>query len=149
MATLDTLRDDMKSAMRGGDKFRLGVIRLVMAAVKQREVDERISLEEADVRALIEKMIKQRRDAITQFSEGGREDLADKERNEVEILEGYLPKAMSAEEIEALVAAAVEATGAASMRDMGRVMGEVKSRATGRLDMAVASDLVKRRLSGG
>lgn len=149
MTMLDTLRDDMKTAMRAGDKHRLGVIRLVLAAVKQREVDERTTLDDGAVQALIEKMIKQRRDSIEQFSAGDREDLADKERSEITVLESYLPEALDEAQIDALVAAAVESTGAASMRDMGRVMGEVKSKASGRFDMALASALVKRRLSGG
>jgi uncharacterized protein YqeY len=149
MTMLDTLRDDMKTAMRAGDKERLGVIRLVLAAVKQREVDDRTTLDDGAVRALIEKMIKQRRDSIEQFSAGGRDDLAEKERSEVTVLESYLPEALDEAQIDALVAAAVASTGAASMRDMGRVMGEVKSKASGRLDMALASELVKRRLSGG
>jgi uncharacterized protein YqeY len=149
MSMLDTLRDDMKTAMRAGDKERLGVIRLVLAAVKQREVDDRTTLDDGAVQALIEKMIKQRRDSIEQFSAGGRDDLAEKERSEVTVLESYLPEALDEAQIDALVAAAVASTGAASMRDMGRVMGEVKSKASGRLDMALASELVKRRLSGG
>jgi uncharacterized protein YqeY len=148
VSTLERLRDDMKAAMRAGDKARLGVIRMVLAAVKQREVDERIALDESNVLALIEKMIKQRRDAIEQFRAGGRDDLADKESGEIDVLEDYLPQAMSAAEIEALVAEAVTALGASSMRDMGRVMAEVKTRASGRLDMGLASQLVKQRLSG-
>ncbi len=147
--TLAKLKDDMKSAMRAKESFRLGVIRLVLAAVKQREVDERIELDEPATLALIEKMIKQRRDAAEQFTQGGRADLADKETAEIAVLEGYLPKAMSEAEIEALVEQAVADTGASSMRDMGKVMGVVKSAATGRLDMGLASKLVKARLGAG
>jgi uncharacterized protein YqeY len=114
----------MKAAMRGGEKARLGVIRMIMAAIKQRL------------------------DSIEQFRAGSREDLAEREQAEVEVLEAYLPRALTADEIESLVTEAVAATGASSMRDMGRVMGEVKARATGRLDMAKASELVKARLGG-
>lgn len=146
MSTLETLREDMKTAMRGGDRERLGVIRMIMAAVKQREVDERTALGEDDVQAIIEKMIKQRRDAIEQFRSGGREDLAAKEESEVQVLEGYLPAPLSEEEIAALVTQAIETTGAGSMRDMGRVMGEIKARASGRIDMSRVSELVKARL---
>lgn len=145
--TLTRLKDDMKAAMRGGEKFRLGVIRMVLAAVKQREVDDREAPDEAAVQALLEKMIKQRRDAIEQFAQGGRDDLADRERDEVAVLEAYLPQALTREEIEALVNAAIVATGATGMRDMGKVMAQVKANATGRLDMAVASDIVKARLT--
>lgn len=145
--TLSRLRDDMKTAMRGGEKFRLGVIRMVLAAVKQREVDERVSVDEPGVQAIIEKMIKQRADAVDQFTQGGRDDLAQKERDEIAVLEGYLPQALSAAEIEALVEQAIATTGASGMRDMGRVMSQVKADATGRLDMAAASEIVKRRLN--
>lgn len=147
--TLAQLKDDMKSAMRAKETFRLGVIRMVLAAVKQREVDERIELDEAATLAIVEKMIKQRKDAVEQFTKGDRPDLAEKESAEIAVLEGYLPQAMSEADIQALVEKAVGDTGASSMKDMGKVMGIVKSNATGRLDMGLASKLVKARLSAG
>ncbi|MEO0425229.1 MAG: GatB/YqeY domain-containing protein [Pseudomonadota bacterium] len=147
--TLAQLKDDMKAAMRAKESFRLGVIRMVLAAVKQREVDERIELDEAATLAIVEKMIKQRKDAVEQFTKGDRPDLAEKETAEIAVLEGYLPQAMSEADIQALVEQAVGDTGASSMKDMGKVMGIVKSNATGRLDMGLASKLVKARLSAG
>ncbi|MEM9386526.1 MAG: GatB/YqeY domain-containing protein [Pseudomonadota bacterium] len=145
--TLAQLKDDMKSAMRAKETFRLGVIRMVLAAVKQREVDERIELDEPATLAIVEKMIKQRKDAAEQFTQGDRPDLAEKETAEIAVLEGYLPQAMSEADIQALVEQAVSDTGASSMKDMGKVMGIVKSKATGRLDMGLASKLVKACLS--
>jgi hypothetical protein len=142
------LTDDMKSAMKGGDKARLGVIRLINAAIKQREVDERTELDDAQVLAVLEKMVKQRRDSITQYESAGREDLAAVERFELEVCQGYLPEALSEGEITALIDEAVAATGATSMRDMGKLMGVLKPKLQGRADMGEVSNRVKARLGG-
>ena len=141
------LTDDMKNAMRAGDKQRLGVIRLILAAVKQREVDERIELDDTQVLAVLEKMLKQRRDSITQYDAANRTDLADIERTEVDVIGTYLPAALSSEEIAGLLDAAITESGATSARDMGKVMAILKNRAAGRADMAALSQLVKSRLS--
>ena len=140
------LVDDMKTAMKAGDKRRLGIIRLVNAAIKQREVDERIELDDTQVLAVLDKMVKQRRDSIAQFSKANREDLAEQERYEVGICQEYLPDAMSEDEVAALVEEAVAASGAASMKDMGKVMGILKPKVQGRADMGAISALVKERL---
>ena len=140
------LTDDMKAAMKGGDKARLAVIRLINAAIKQREVDERIELSDEQVLAVLDKMVKQRRDSIKQYSDAGRTDLAEAEQAEVEIIQGYLPAALSEEEIAAIVEQAIADTGASSMADMGTVMGKVKPQVQGRADMGAVSGLVKARL---
>ena len=140
------LTDDMKAAMKGGDKERLAVIRLVNAAIKQREVDERIQLDDAQVLTVLEKMIKQRREAIAQFETGGRADLAAKELAEVALLQTYMPEPLSQAEVEGLVAAAIAETGAASVKDMGKVMALVKTRAAGRADMSAVSAIIKSKL---
>jgi uncharacterized protein len=142
------LTDDMKAAMKAGAKERLGTIRLVNAAIKQREVDERIELDDTQVLAVLEKMVKQRRDSISQFEAAGREDLAAKERAEIDVIQGYLPEALSDDEIEALINAAVAETGAASMRDMGSLMGVLRPQLQGRADMGAVSQRVKARLAG-
>ena len=142
------LQDEMKAAMKAGDKRRLGVIRLINAAIKQREVDERIELDDSQVLAVLDKMVKQRRDSIAQYTDAGRHDLVEQERFEVEICQTYLPEAMSDEEIATAVQEAVTATGAASMKDMGKVMGVVKPKVQGRADMGAVSALVKQRLGG-
>ncbi|HET8764822.1 MAG TPA: GatB/YqeY domain-containing protein, partial [Rhodanobacter sp.] len=136
MTLKQQLTEDMKTALRGGDKQRLGVIRLVLAALKQREVDERIVLDDAQVIAVLEKMLKQRRDSISQYDAAHRSDLADAERAEMTVIEAYLPKPLDAAEVDAIIAAAVQSTGATSMRDMGKVMAVVKEQAAGRADMA-------------
>jgi uncharacterized protein len=141
------LKDDMKEAMRSGDKARLGVIRMALAAIQQREVDERIELDDAAVLGVIEKMIKQRRESVEQFRAGAREDLAAKEAAEIELLATYLPEPLSEAELAALIDAAIAATGAASMKDMGRVMAQLRAQAQGRADMAALSGQVKARLS--
>ena len=148
MTLKQQLTDDMKAAMRGGDKHRLGVIRLVLAAIKQREVDERIELDDAQVLAVLEKMLKQRRDSVSQYTAAGREDLADVERAEMTVIEAYLPAQLDAAELDALIAAAIVATGASSPRDMGKVMAAVKEKAPGRADMAQVSALIKAKLTG-
>ena len=148
MSLKQQLTEDMKTAMRGGDKHRLGVIRLILAAVKQREVDERIELDDPQTLAVLEKMLKQRRDSITQYDAANRRDLADVERAEVTVIEAYLPAKLNEAEIDALVADAIAATGASSARDMGKVVAAVKEKAAGRADMAVVSARVKARLAG-
>jgi len=140
------LIDDMKAAMKAGDKRRLGVIRLINAAIKQREVDERVELDDTQVLAVLDKMLKQRRDSISQYEEAGREDLAAQERYEVGICQEYMPEALGEDEIAALVDEAIAAVGAASMRDMGKVMGIVKPKVQGRADMGAVSAMVKQRL---
>jgi uncharacterized protein YqeY len=140
------IQSDMKTAMKAGDKTRLGVIRLILAAVKQREVDERIELDDSQVLAVLDKMVKQRRDSIEQFSAAGRQDLVDVERFEVEVIQGYLPAALTEAEIADLVESAVGESGAAAMSDMGKVMAILRPQVQGRADMGAVSALVKRRL---
>jgi uncharacterized protein YqeY len=147
MSLKERITEDMKSAMRSGEKERLGQIRMLQAAIKQREVDERIVLDDAQVTAVLEKMIKQRREAITQFEAGGRADLAAKEITEIALLQGYLPEQLAPAELEALVAAAIAESGAVTVKDMGKVMALVKARAAGRADMGVASVLIKSKLA--
>lgn len=147
MSLKEQITEDMKAAMRAKDSVKLGTIRLLTAAMKQKEVDERIELTDAHVIAIIEKMVKQRKDSITQFEAGGRQDLADAEKAELVILSAYLPAAMSEEEIAAEVAAAVAATGAAGPQDMGKMMGVLKPKLAGRADMTAVSALVKAALS--
>ncbi|WP_423198048.1 MULTISPECIES: GatB/YqeY domain-containing protein [unclassified Cupriavidus] len=142
------INDDMKAAMRARETERLGTIRLLLAAIKQREVDERIELDDAAVTAVVEKLIKQRRDSISQFEQAGRQDLADKEKAEVEVLKVYMPAALSEAEVAAEVQKAVTETGAAGPQDMGKVMGVLKGRLAGRADMTAVSGLVKAALSG-
>jgi uncharacterized protein YqeY len=138
----------MKTAMRGGDKDRLGVIRLILAAIKQREVDERIELDDVQTLTVLEKMVKQRKDSITQFEAASRQDLADIEKAEMKVIEVYLPAKLSDEEIDALITAAIAETGASSARDMGKVVAAVKEKAAGRADMGVVSGRIKARLAG-
>jgi uncharacterized protein YqeY len=140
------LRDDMKQAMRSGDKARLGVVRMALAAIQQREVDERIELDDAGVLGVIEKMIKQRRESVEQYRAGGRQDLVDKESAEIEQLSAYLPEPLGEAELAALVEQVIAETGATSMKDMGKVMAELRNRAQGRADMAALSAQVKSRL---
>ena len=132
--------------MREGDKHTLGVVRMAMAAIKQKEVDDRVSLDDTAVLAIIEKMVKQRRESISQYEKGGRPELAAREAEEIEVLQRYLPEPLSRVEVEALIDKAIEDTGAESMRDMGRVMGVLKAEAQGRADMAEVSAIIKARL---
>ncbi|PKM05661.1 MAG: glutamyl-tRNA amidotransferase [Gammaproteobacteria bacterium HGW-Gammaproteobacteria-4] len=148
MSLKQQLSDDMKAAMKSGDKTRLGVIRLINAAIKQREVDERITLDDAQVLAALEKMLKQRRDSINQYESAGREDLANVERFEVEVIQGYLPAQLSADEVAAAISEAITQTGASGPQDMGKVIGALKPRLAGRADMGQVSALVKARLAG-
>jgi uncharacterized protein len=140
------IQEDMKTAMKSGDKDRLKVVRLLLAAIKQVEVDQRKELTDADVLGVINKMVKQRRDSIDQFQKGGREDLAAGEQQEIVVLETYLPEQMSDAELDTLVDQAVSETGAQGMRDMGKVMAILKTRAEGRADMSALSAKVKARL---
>ena len=146
MTLKERITEDMKSAMRAGDKERLATIRLALAAIKQREVDERTTLDDQKVLAVLEKMIKQRREAITQFESGGRADLVAKETAEIAVLRGYLPSPLSDAEIDALIGEAIAATGAASIKDMGKVMAAVKPKAQGRADMSAVSARIKQKL---
>ena len=148
MTLKERITEDMKAAMRASEKERLSTIRLVQAAIKQREVDERITLDDPQVLVVLEKMVKQRKESIAQFEQGGRKDLADKERREIELLQAYLPAQLSASDLDALIRDAVAATGAASIKDMGKVMGVVKSKAAGRADMAAVGARVKAVLGG-
>jgi uncharacterized protein len=147
MALRDRITEDMKTAMRAGEKERLATIRLALAAIKQREVDERITLDDAQVLAVLEKMIKQRREAITQFQAGGRADLVAKETAEIAVLQGYLPAQMSEAEIDGLIAQSIAAAGATSIKDMGKVMALVKPKAQGRADLGAVSARIKQKLS--
>jgi len=140
------LTEDMKSAMRARDKERLGVIRLVLAAIKQIEVDERIELDDARVLAVLDKMVKQRRDSIEQYQSAGRQDLVDQEQFELTIIQEYLPAALTDAEIDSMVAAAIETSGASSPKEMGAVMGILKPQMQGRADMGKVSKLVKDKL---
>jgi uncharacterized protein YqeY len=144
----ERITDDMKAAMRAGEKERLGVIRMITSGIKQREVDERISLDDGQVLAVIEKMIKQRKESLVQFQAGNRQDLVDKESAEIALLQTYLPAQLSGAEIDALIAQAIAATGAASVKDMGKVMGIIKAKAQGRADMAAVGAKIKAKLGG-
>lgn len=140
------ITDDMKAAMKAKDAQRLGAVRLALAAIKQREVDERKELSDADVLAVLEKMIKQRRDSIQQYTAGNRKDLADQEQFEIDVLAAYLPQQASDAEVDAVIAEAIAATGAKGVADMGKVMGQVKAKLAGRADMGQVSARVKARL---
>ena len=147
MALRDKLQDDIKAAMKAREAEKLGALRLLSAAVKQREVDERITLDDAGVVSVIEKMLKQRKDSIEQFEKAKRQDLADKEKYEVSVLQAYMPQALSEAEVTAIVSEAIAASGAKAPADMGKVMGLVKPRVAGRADMGKVSALVKGKLA--
>ena len=146
MSLKQRLTDDMKAAMKGGDKASLAVIRLINAAIKQKEVDERVELDDAGVVAVLDRMVKQRRDSVTQYAAAGREDLAQAERDEIVVIERYLPQKMGEAEIAAAIEAAVAETGAQGAADMGKLMGVLKPRLAGQADMGLVSKLVKQRL---
>ncbi len=148
MSMKQQLTDDMKAAMKGGDKHSLGVIRLINAAIKQREVDERIELDDAAVIAVLDKMVKQRRDSVTQYEAANREDLAAIERDEITVIERYLPAKMGEAEIQAEITAAIAQTGASSAADMGKLMGVLKPKLAGKADMGLVSKLIKQTLAG-
>ena len=147
MLLTETLKEAQKDAMRAKDKLRLGTIRMALAAVKQREIDERITLDDSDVLAVLTKMVKQRKDAAQQFDDANRADLADKEREELVVLESFLPQPLSDQEIDALIDEAMTTTGATTMQDMGKVMGYMKPKAQGRADMGALSGRIKAKLS--
>ena len=148
MSLKDRIQDDMKAAMRAKDKQRLGAIRLILAAIKQREVDERIELNDVQTLAVLEKMLKQRRESLAQYQNAGREDLAAQESFEIEIIQAYLPTPLSEADLDALIANAIAVTGAQSVRDMGKVMALIKDQAQGRADMAMVSAWVKAHFGG-
>ena len=147
MSLLNQLKDAQKDAMRAKDKERLGTIRMVMAAIKQREIDEKIELGDDDVIAILTKMVKQRKDSQKQYEEAGRPELAEKEATEILVIEAFLPQALSEEEVATLIANAIESSGATGMQDMGKVMAILKPQITGRADMGKVSGLVRGKLS--
>jgi len=142
------INDDVKAAMKAKDKARLGVLRLITAAIKQREVDERITLNDEQVLAVLEKMIKQRKDSITQYEKAGRDELPQQEAFEIGIIQDYMPEQLSDDEIDALIAEAISSSGAENMKDMGKVMGLLKPKLAGRADMGKVSQIIKKQLSG-
>ena len=148
MSLKERITDDMKAAMRSGEKERLGAIRMITAAIKQREVDERIVLDDAQVLSILEKMIKQRKESVTQFLAGKRQDLADKESAEIALIQTYMPAALGDAEIEALIGAAIATSGATTIKDMGKVMALIKSQLAGRADMGAVGAKIKARLGG-
>ena len=148
MSLKDQITSDMKEAMKAGAKERLAVIRLILAAVKQKEVDERITLDDAQLLAVLEKMLKQRRESVTQFLQGNRKDLADKEEAEIKVIQAYMPAQLSDAELDKLVAEAVAQSGAASVKDMGKVMGILKPKVAGKADMGAVSAKIKAKLGG-
>ena len=148
MTLKERITEDMKTAMRSGEKDRLAVIRLLQAAIKQIEVDERITLDDAKVTSVLEKMIKQRKESVVAFEKGARADLVAKENAEIAVLQPYLPAQLSDAELDALIADAISSTGAASIKDMGKVMGIVKSKAAGKADMGAVGARIKAKLGG-
>ena len=148
MTLKERITEDMKTAMRSGEKDRLGVIRLLQAAIKQREVDERITLDDAQVTSVLEKMIKQRKESVVAFEKGARADLVAKENAEIAVLQPYLPAQLSDAELDAIISDAISSTGAASIKDMGKVMGVVKAKAAGKADMGAVGARIKAKLGG-
>lgn len=146
MSLKERISDDMKAAMRAKDSERLGTIRMLQAAIKQREVDERIALDDGQVMSVLEKMIKTRKESLEQFRSAARDDLAEKEASEIKQLQAYLPEQLSTAELESIVAAAIVSTGASSIKDMGKVVATVKQQAAGRADMGTVSALIKAKL---
>jgi uncharacterized protein len=146
MSLKERITEDMKSAMRAAQKERLSTVRMILAGIKQREVDERVTLDDSQVLAVIDKMVKQRKESIAQFETGGRADLVAKEQAEIALLQEYLPTQLTSAEIEALISAAIAKTGAASIKDMGKVMGALKSELAGRADMGAVSARIKQKL---
>ena len=147
MSLLVTLKDAQKEAMKAKDKTRLGAVRAVLAEIKQREIDNQVTLDDAGITAVLVKLVKQRRDSYNQYTEAGREDLAEIEANEISVLETFLPQPLSDEEVVELIDAVIAQTGASGMQDMGKVMGAIKARAEGRADMGKLSGLIKQRLT--
>lgn len=148
MALKEQITNDMKESMKSGAKERLAVIRLILAALKQKEVDERITLDDAQVLAILEKMLKQRRESVAQFTQGNRADLVAKEEAEIKVIQGYMPAQLGETELDAMIAAAVAESGAASIKDMGKVMGILKPKVAGKADMSVVSARIKAKLGG-
>jgi uncharacterized protein YqeY len=148
MGLKEQITNDMKEAMKAGDKPRLSVIRLILAAIKQREVDERITLDDSQILAALDKMLKQRRESIVQFEKGARQDLADQENAEIKVIQAYMPAQLSEAELDKLVAEAVTESGAASIKDMGKVMGILKPKVAGKADMSAVSARIKAKLGG-
>jgi len=148
MSLKEKITNDMKDAMKAGDKDRLGVIRLILSALKQREVDERIVLDDGQILSVLDKMLKQRRESVTQFAQGNRPDLVAKEEAEIKVIQGYMPAQLSDAELDAMVAEAVAQTGAASVKDMGKVMGILKPKVAGKADMSAVSAKIKAKLGG-
>jgi uncharacterized protein len=148
MSLKERITEDMKAAMRSGERERLGVIRLITSAIKQREVDERIVLDDTQVLSVLEKMIKQRKESVAQFQAGNRQDLVDKENSEITLLQGYMPSQLSDAELDSLIGEAVTAAGASSIKDMGKVMAIIKAKAQGRADMAAVGAKIKAKLGG-
>ena len=148
MSLKERITEDMKAAMRSGEKERLGVIRMITAAIKQREVDERITLDDSQVTSVLEKMIKQRKESVAHFQAGKRQDLADKESAEITLLQTYLPAQLSDAELDALIGDAIASSGAASVKDMGKVMAIIKTKAQGRADMGAVGAKIKAKLGG-
>ena len=148
MSLKDRITDDMKAAMRSGEKERLGVIRMITSSIKQREVDERIVLDDGQVLSVLEKMIKQRKESLVAFQAGNRQDLVDKESAEITLLQGYLPSQLSGSEIDGMIGEVIAAAGAASIKDMGKVMAIIKAKAQGRADMAAVGAKIKAKLGG-
>jgi uncharacterized protein YqeY len=148
MTLKERITEDMKAAMRSGERERLGVIRLITSAIKQREVDERIVLDDTQVLSVLEKMIKQRKESVAQFQAGNRQDLVDKENAEITLLQGYMPSQLSDVELDSLIGEAIASTGAGSIKDMGKVMAIIKSKAQGRADMAAVGAKIKAKLGG-
>ena len=147
MSLKEQLKEAQKDAMRAKDKLRLGTIRMALAEIKQKEIDGKVELQDADVLAVLTKMVKQRKDSLQQFEAAGREDLAERERDEMEVIHSFLPQALSSDELENLVAEAMQETGAAGMQDMGKVMGWLKPKVQGRADMGELSKVIKTKLS--
>jgi uncharacterized protein YqeY len=147
MSLKERITEDMKAAMRAGEKERLSTVRMILAAIKQREVDERVNLDDAQVLAVLDKMVKQRKESVAQFATGGRADLVAKEQAEIALLQQYMPAQLSAAEIESLISKAIASTGASSMKDMGKVMGALKSELAGRADMSAVSARIKQMLA--
>jgi uncharacterized protein len=148
MSLKERITEDMKAAMRSGERERLGIIRMITAAIKQREVDERISLDDSQVTSVLEKMIKQRKESVAQFQAGNRQDLVDKENAEIKLLQTYLPAQLSDAELDALIGDAIASSGAASVKDMGKVMAIIKTKAQGRADMGAVGAKIKAKLGG-
>jgi len=149
MSLKERITDDMKAAMRSGEKQRLGLIRMITSAIKQREVDERIVLDDPQVLSVLEKMIKQRKESLVQFQAGNRQDLVDKEAAEITLLEGYMPSQLSPAELDALIGEAISSSGAANIKDMGKVMAIIKAKSQGRADLGKVGAIIKAKLSGG